>query len=514
MTGPAGRSVAVVLDGPRPPAWQVHALELLALSPQLKVSEVRLVEAPQVSAVSRLHRTIEQHLFKGSPDPLAPTDFDVPPANGAQPELTLWLASAEAPPGGSLIELRYGPHGERADAAFRRAIKTDAADVVAEARLQRSGAVATVVARAVSGVRPFSLASSLNLALWRSATLACRAAERLPGLDEAPANLTEDHHDARALPLLLRSVPRWGKALLVRLVYLRPWYVLVRERRPDALAGWGEDVGLVAWKRGHTYADPFLFEHGGRHHLFLEDVAPGTGRGVISHVEIRAGRPGAGPPVPVLEEVHHLSYPFVFAYAGSIYMIPETAQASQIRLYRASSFPSEWELDRVLVDDIVAADATVFEADGRWWMFASVGGFGTTLGDELHLFLADTPLGPWIPHVENPVVSDIRSGRPAGAVLRDGDRLVRPAQDGSRRYGWAVSLREIVVLTEDGYEEREIGRLESRNVSGARAVHTYGRDSRFEVIDARRREWRARAAWSRLKSAGRGAAPRTARSRG
>ena len=30
MNEPVPRSVAVVLDGPRPPAWQVHALELLA----------------------------------------------------------------------------------------------------------------------------------------------------------------------------------------------------------------------------------------------------------------------------------------------------------------------------------------------------------------------------------------------------------------------------------------------------------------------------------------------------
>ena len=123
-------------------------------------------------------------------------------------------------------------------------------------------------------------------------------------------------------------------------------------------------------------------------------------------------------------------------------------------------------------------------------MFASVGSLGTTLGDELHLFVAESPFGPWTPHPGNPVVSDIRCARPAGALLRDGDRVVRPGQDGSRRYGWAVSMREIVVLTPDGYEEREIGRLEASDVAGARAVHTYGRDTLFEVIDARRRERR------------------------
>ena len=195
--------------------------------------------------------------------------------------------------------------------------------------------------------------------------------------------------------------------------------------RPDAVAGWGEDAGLVEWQRGHTYADPFLFERDGHHHLFVEDVAPGTDRGVISHVELRPGN-DPGTPVPILQADHHLSYPFVFSHGGEVYMIPETGDVSQIRLYRAARFPTEWELDRVLVDDIRAADATLIEAEGRWWMFATVGGRGTTLGDELHLFLAGSPLGPWAPHPANPIVSDVRAARPAGAILRDGDRLVRP----------------------------------------------------------------------------------------
>ena len=336
-----------------------------------------------------------------------------------------------------------GREGERAEPAFRRAIANDDGVVVVEATLRQRDAGATVVSRAVSGVRPFSLASSLNLALWRSATLACRAAESLPGLAEpVPDTARGRGRPVGAISAFLLLAPRWGSVLVHRVLYRRPWYVLVRERRSEALAGWGEDAGLVRWQRGHTYADPFLFERDGRHHLFVEDVPPGTDRGVISHVELRPGN-DPGTPVPVLQADHHLSYPFVFSHGGEVYMIPETGDVAQIRLYRAARFPTEWEFDRVLVDDIRAADATLLEAEGRWWMFASVGGRGTTLGDELHLFHAASPLGPWAPHPANPVVSDVRAARPAGAILRDGDRLVRPAQDGSRRYGWAVSLREI-----------------------------------------------------------------------
>jgi hypothetical protein len=462
--------------------------------------------------ISRAQRAIEQHLFKSGPDPLAPTDFELRPAAGCEAELTVWLAASDPPRAGNVIELRYGSCAEPAEPAFRRAIASDDPVVVTEARLLVDGVATKVVARAVSGVRPFSLASGLNLALWRSATLARRAAETLPGLDEPVRRSTsDDRRPVAKLPVFVRLLSRWGRVLLTRLLFRRPWRVHVRKSGSDLAAGWGGDAGLVRWHARHSYADPILFERDGRHHLFVEDVPPGAnGRGRISHVELDTDGHGRAP-VSVLEASHHLSYPFVFSYGEEVYMVPETGAASQIQLYRASEFPTKWEFDRVLIDDIYAADATLLEQEGTWWMFASVGDLGTTLGDELHLFLADTPLGPWTPHPGNPIVSDIRCARAAGPVFRDGDRLIRPAQDGSRRYGWAVSLREILALTPDRYEERELARLEPSAVEGARAVHTYARDSRFEAIDARRREWRPAlsvsfASWR--------AARRRARSRG
>jgi hypothetical protein len=69
---------------------------------------------------------------------------------------------------------------------------------------------------------------------------------------------------------------------------------------------------------------------------------------------------------------------------------------------------------------------------------------------------------------------------------------VRPGQDGSHRYGWAVSLREIDVLSVTAYAEHEIERIEPGDVRGARATHAYDADSRFEAIDLRRRRLRLR----------------------
>ena len=123
-------------------------------------------------------------------------------------------------------------------------------------------------------------------------------------------------------------------------------------------------------------------------------------------------------------------------------------------------------------------------------MFASVGAPPASSLDELHLFSAQALRGPWRAHPRNPVVSDVRCARPAGAVQRWGARLVRPGQDGSRRYGGAISFREIDVLSCSDYAEHEIARLEPSDLGGARATHTYAADACFEAVDLRTRSLR------------------------
>jgi len=267
----------------------------------------------------------------------------------------------------------------------------------------------------------------------------------------------------------------------------------VRERGPEPTVGWSLQArALVRWRPGHLYADPFLFERDGRHHLFCEEMPPGTNRAVISHAELHPDGSVAEPPVPVISAPYHLSYPCVFEHEGEVFLIPETSAQQRVELYRAVEFPRVWRRETVLLDGLVASDATVLAHGDRLWLFVGVAVAHATLLDELHLFTAATPLGPWHPHPRNPVVSDVRCARPAGAIQRWGSRLVRPAQDGSRRYGGAISFREIDELSLERYSEHEIARLEPSDLGAARATHTYACDGAFEAVDLRERELRVR----------------------
>jgi hypothetical protein len=511
------RPIAVVLDGAPTPAWQARALAALQSSPALDVVEVSTTGYRPRGLVRRLHAAAERHMFHLGADALAPVNLPgapseresgqarLPQAPGggeagqasrtlapSRPaSLLVWLSARPAPADERRYVL-YTRHAGRFESpdAFVRAVLTDAGWVETEVLLQSAGHT-RVIDRTVSGVRPFSTTLSRDFMLWKLAPLISRAAERAPGLGlPAPAAAAVDRAPSGAA-LIAHPALTWPRALATHALFRRPWAIRVRRRGPRPTEGWQTGGELVRWRRGHLYADPFLFQHQGRHHLFCEEIPLGARRAVISHTELRLDGGLADPPVPVLQRPYHLSYPFVFAHDGGVFMIPETHAVRRVELYRAVDFPHTWRPEAVLLEDLAASDATLLFHGDRIWLFAAVAAPDASGLDELHLFWAQRPQGPWHRHPCNPVVSDVRCARPAGAILRWGSRLVRPGQDGSRRYGGAVSFRAIDMLSTTAYAEHEIARLGPSDLGGpARATHTYAADERFEAVDLRRRELR------------------------
>jgi hypothetical protein len=230
------------------------------------------------------------------------------------------------------------------------------------------------------------------------------------------------------------------------------------------------------------YADPFVFAHEGRSFVLCEEFPYETGRGVLSVFEIGGGRILA-PPRPILEQPYHLSYPMVFARDGAIWMIPESSQANRIELWRADSFPDRWTQTAVLVDGVSASDATLFEQNGRLWLFATIAEAGGSSWDSLHLWSADRLEGPWAAHPANPVLIDAGSARPAGMPFFYDGRWIRPTQDCSRFYGGGLVLCAIDRLDEAGFAQSRLKRLDLPPGACGSSVHTLNAAGNIEAID-------------------------------
>lgn len=233
--------------------------------------------------------------------------------------------------------------------------------------------------------------------------------------------------------------------------------------------------------RGKFWADPFLIERDGASWVFFENYDYAEKRAVIDCGRIESGR--LVDVRTALNRPEHLSFPYVFEHDGTVWMVPESEQAGAVNLFRAARFPDQWVLERTLLD-IRAVDSVPFLHRNRWHMFVSPVVVDAQVPFTM-LFTAPQLLGPWMLHPAGCISSDVRFARSAGAVIHDGERLIRVNQECAEGYGHSICFSEIE-LGEETYEAKPYGHLLPEALGDIGGVHTYNRVGDWEVIDGRR----------------------------
>ena len=249
---------------------------------------------------------------------------------------------------------------------------------------------------------------------------------------------------------------------------------------------WLPDAG--AWR---YHADPFGLVMGDVLHVFVELFDYRNKHGVIERHELglpdlrwRSSR-------VVLSRPFHLSYPNVFEHGGEVYMLPESARANEIALYRAVDRSLDrWERVCALIDGVPGVDASVIKHEDRWWMFYSILGRGGRDQRELHAAHAPSLMGPWHPLGSNPVRVDLAAARPAGHPFHDTrGAVVLPLQDSSGGYGSALQLCRLETLDPSLVRfEADAIRLTGDLVSDeyAQGLHTASGCGPYTLIDVKR----------------------------
>ena len=202
-------------------------------------------------------------------------------------------------------------------------------------------------------------------------------------------------------------------------------------------------------------ADPFLFVQGNRLFLFYEEkrnYTPGVIRMISTSDLVHWSKP-----TTVLKESFHLSYPFVFIEDGTVYMMPETGEVGEVRLYKAdndqlTSFSFYKTLIRRSMDDssFGYVDSSVIRLHDKYYLITSVEEQGVNV---LYLFTSSCLDGPYAPHPSSPICESRMYGRNGGCLLTHKGVLYRVAQDCEIRYGDNVHLFEVDELNHLAYKE-------------------------------------------------------------
>lgn len=271
---------------------------------------------------------------------------------------------------------------------------------------------------------------------------------------------------------------------LIKRLFLKPeWKLAIREIVGDeASVKFEGQHEYSVFEPGDKYwcADPFLCEYNDNIYIFCECYVKEKNKGVIAVAEYKDGK--ICNLKTVIEQKYHMSYPCIFKHNNYFYIIPETCGNNSIELYKALKFPDIWVLDTVLKNNIKCVDATVLWKDEQFYVlgYDNKGSFSKLVIFELNM--DNKTLKPYAK------MNASYTERPAGNLFNINNKLIRPSQDGRKKYGGQILINEVALFEKDNYCEKLIAVFKCENVKfkekyKADRIHTVNRVRGVEVID-------------------------------
>lgn len=355
-----------------------------------------------------------------------------------------------------------------------------------------------VLYRSYSATDHMSFTHHKNSEYWKSAMFVSRVLEKLHRIGAEAFELevaTDNQHPGFETEQAFTS-PTAGEKLKItakklrdkvhilfrKIFYYQQWFLLF-----DLESGLSKNFNRykkITPPKDRFWADPHIITANDKYYIFIEEYMLASKKGHISVIEMdHQGNHTF--PVRVLEKDHHLSYPYVFMVDGDYYMIPESASNRTIELYKSTEFPFNWQWQMNLMEDVYAVDTTLYFDQHRWWLFTNMMDTeGASSLDELFVFYSDDfRSGNWQAHQQNPVISDIRKARPAGAIFEMNGNLYRPSQNCAHRYGFGFNINHITTLTPEKYQEVTVSEVKPNWQKHLQATHTFNKSGDLQMID-------------------------------
>lgn len=331
---------------------------------------------------------------------------------------------------------------------------------------------------------PLSVQRNANAVFWKSAYIIPRVMRQIEGLGISQWLSQFAQIPSTEKSQLLRPPKGFQTLRLVSKLLLRNSKRKWQENRikPHWQVGYMEkstwnfekgvlwkDLTLIPNKESKsTYcADPFPIQIGTETEVLVESFDNKKQKGCICLIDDKGNKR------VVLQENWHLSYPFIWEESHKTYLIPESADAGCIYRYAFDSGSTQLQQREILFDE-EAFDPTIWKNESGYWLFVNQKkNRAISAFDELFLYHSESWENPkWVPHPQNPIVSDVRKSRPAGKLFIHQGKLYRPAQDSGLRYGNKIQVMEIIQLNPKNYEEKLAYTLEAPQEAGILGMHT------------------------------------------
>lgn len=199
-----------------------------------------------------------------------------------------------------------------------------------------------------------------------------------------------------------------------------------------------------------TIADATLYSDNSYIWMFFELQEHLNSKGLIMSVCSDDGVRWSKPTL-ALEEHCHLSFPFVFSYQGSVYMIPETSTINEVRLYKGTKYCSDFKYVKTLLSGHRFVDSVVFVKNGVLFLFTSIQHEDNSYTQKL--YVSDSLSGAWEEHPHSPISTGKCCERNAGPIFERNGELFRPAQENRKYYAQNTHIFRITALSRYEYKE-------------------------------------------------------------
>lgn len=331
-------------------------------------------------------------------------------------------------------------------------------------------------------LEPFAIKRSVMRTLAKAAHFPARAVLSYRQKDELNKYPRQSGIQNHPNPLMVRCAEASAivRKAFHKIFFHEQWFVVAGIG--NAIVPSSEPDWILNPPTDRFWADPFPIEWQGRRWMLVEELPFSTMKGHLAAIELFADGKHSEPQT-IMAPPHHLSYPFIFEWNNALYMIPESNAAGNVVLWQCDELPTKWKQVTVMLDDVRAADTTLIQYHDHWWMFTALAQKDACIHDELHLYFADSPLGPWQAHPQNPIKSDSRSARPAGNLFISEGNLYRPAQDCSTEYGSATVINRIDELDTENFSETPVARLDPGWRPDCTRSHHLSRFNKLWAVD-------------------------------